>query len=175
MAEDDSKQERLESDVRDLHLKEEDVDVDMGIIPVAELGKEKGTVTPGRSGTPALFKQPSRSPIKQERPDDSPAVKSDEEETVGGDIELKLEPGKPPKLARTTSHKVGRRPPPLFLDYDDKTAEACAGFDVLSQCTYANKYLGSTEPALECDCAEEWGKSFSIFGRPPIMLSSNSY
>ncbi|KAI7517432.1 hypothetical protein KC331_g21708, partial [Hortaea werneckii] len=26
----------------------------------------------------------------------------------------------------------------------------------MSECTYANKYLGTTEHALECDCAEEW-------------------
>ena len=88
----------------------------------------------------------------------SPAVKSDEE-VVGGDIELKLEPGKPPKLQRKSSHKVERRPPPLFFDYEDMTAAATSTFGVITECNYANKYLGTTEHALECDCAEEWGKS----------------
>ncbi|RMX77507.1 hypothetical protein D0868_16606, partial [Hortaea werneckii] len=77
-------------------------------------------------------------------------------ETVGGEVTLKLEPGKPPKLARTTSRKVERRPPPLFFDHEDKTGEATSSFTVMSECTYANKYLGTTEHALECDCAEEW-------------------
>ncbi|KAF2478571.1 hypothetical protein BDY17DRAFT_313879 [Neohortaea acidophila] len=75
---------------------------------------------------------------------------------VGGDIELKLEPGKPPKLQRKASQKVERRLPPLFFDYENKTAEATSAFTVLSECVYANKYLGTTEHALECDCAEEW-------------------
>ncbi|KAF2858488.1 SET domain-containing protein, partial [Piedraia hortae CBS 480.64] len=77
-------------------------------------------------------------------------------ETVGGEVTLKLEPGKPPKLARTTSHRVEKRAPALFLDYEDKTDEARQSFGVIAECTYAAKYLGTTESALECDCSEEW-------------------
>ncbi|KAJ9666107.1 histone methyltransferase set2 [Coniosporium apollinis] len=95
------------------------------------------------------------SPVKMESPSQSP-VKGEREEVVGGDVTLKLEPGKAPKLSRTTSQRIIARPPPLFLDWEDKTEEATSTFQVLPDCVYAAKYLGSTEPALECDCAEEW-------------------
>lgn len=88
----------------------------------------------------------------------SPAVKTDTEQTVGGDITLKLEEGKPPKLSRSSSKKIPSRPPPLFLHLDDATQEAQKTFEILPACTYANKYLGTTDAAYECDCTEEWGK-----------------
>lgn len=158
--------EGLESDVRGITLKEEENgDVDMDTIPVTHPVKSERSasvagedLTTTGPNTPRSTKKASRSPIKSEQMAQSPAVKHDEE-MVGGDIELKLEPGKPPKLQRKASQKVERRPPPLFFDYENKTAEATSAFTVLSECVYANKYLGTTEHALECDCAEEWGKS----------------
>lgn len=160
----DTKEEAPESLALDAKMKEEDGDVDMETIAVAEAagqGPEGDAMdvadTPARSGTDTPKRQ-SRSPVKKQSRSQSPDVK-DDEEMLGGDVTIKLEPGKPPKLQRTTSRKVERRPPPLFFDYDDKTTEATSTFSLLQHCTYANKYLGSTEPALECDCAEEWGKS----------------
>lgn len=162
MSGDENNQDRLESEVRDMEemqLKEEDDDSDMDTIPVlAAAAREVAGLASG-SGTPASVKRQSRSPTKQKFEADSPAVKSDNEETVGGDVTLKLEPGKPPKLSRSTSHKIEKRSPRLFFDHDDSTEDSKRTFDVLPQCTYANKYLGTTEHALECDCAEEWGKS----------------
>ena len=161
----DVKQEKLESEVRDMKLKEEESDVDMDTIPVAEPAKQERsaseTVTNTRegTGTPRSIKKQSRSPVKSERMAQSPAIKSGDEETVGGDVTLKLEEGKAPKLVRATSHKVEKRPPQLFVDYEDKTGEATSVFTVLPECSYSNKFLGTTEHALECDCAEEWGKS----------------
>lgn len=166
MADEESavKQEDVESLGR-MHLKEEadDDDMDMDTIAVAESVKqERSAPTSGAvtgSATPTNIKRQSRSPVKANGMTQSPAVKFEQQETVGGDVTLKLEPGKPPKLARTTSHKVEKRPPALFSDYEDKTKEATSVFNILTECTYANKYLGTTESALECDCAEEWGKS----------------
>lgn len=154
--------ENLESEVRDMQLKEEDGDVDMDTTAVAEGGLESQGATAvldttPSADTPTSFKRQSRSPLKNESMSQSPAIK-DDTETVGGDVTLKLEPGLPPKLSRTTTRKVERRPPSLFIDYEDKTEEAKSTFSILEQCVYANKYMGSTEPALECDCAEEWGK-----------------
>lgn len=157
------KSERLESEVREMHLKEEDSDADMDTIPVASVVKKERSpsASAGRTGTstPASTKRQSRSPVKMQSAADSPAVESEQEDTVGGDVTLKQEPGKPPKLSRTTSHKVEKRAPALFLDWEDKTAEATGTFTLIPECNYANRYLGSTDPALECDCAEEWGKS----------------
>jgi len=90
----------------------------------------------------------------------SPAVKPDSEESIGGDITLKLEPGKPPKLARSSSKKIPTRAPQLFLDYDDATVEARRTFELLPDCSYANRYLGTTDAAYECDCNEEWGEAY---------------
>lgn len=165
--------------VEDMNLKEEDEDVDMESIRVAEpaaQGSEEAAVagTPRRLGTNTPKRQ-SRSPAKKEEAAQSPTVK-DDEEMLGGDVTLKLEPGRPPKLQRTTSRKVERRPPPLFFEYEDKTDEATSTFSLLQHCTYANKYLGTTESALECDCAEEWGKSPPKFHgiTQPAMQVPNS-
>lgn len=76
---------------------------------------------------------------------------------MGGDITLKMEPGQPPKLSRSASQKISR-PPQLFNHLPDSTAEAQATFQMMEECTYANKYMGYTEHAMDCDCAEEWGK-----------------
>lgn len=179
----ETKQEKLELEVRDMNLKEEGDDVDMESIPVAQSVKKERSASlsideaPSGVGTPRSVKKQSRSPVKAESMAQSPAVKT-EEEVVGGDIEVKLEPGKPPKLQRKSSHKVERRPPPLFLDYQDKTAQATSAYSTLAECIYANKYLGTTEHALECDCAEEWGKSFTtnifIYINVVLFQSANS-
>jgi len=81
-----------------------------------------------------------------------------ETKVVGGDITVKLEAGQAPKLSRSTVKKVPLGPPTLFSDVRDSTKEALSTFERISDCSYANKYLGSTEHALECDCSEEWGK-----------------
>ena len=114
---------------------------------------------------------PSLSPSKPKisRASSSMSVKSHDtaaspvkkEEAVGGDITLKMEPGQPPKLARSTSQKVTPRSPPMFDHLPDATDEAKMSFAVMESCTYSNKYLGYTEHAMECDCNEEWGKSSS--------------
>lgn len=91
--------------------------------------------------------------------DADPAMKTspDDQETIGGDI-LKQEPGQPPKLSRSSSQKVVPRPPQLFDHLPNSTQDALATFEQIDACWYANKYMGYTEHAMECDCAEEWGK-----------------
>lgn len=91
----------------------------------------------------------------------------EERETVGGDIVVKQEPGQPPKLSRTSSQKVVSRPPQLWSHLPDSTADALASFEQIEACWYANKYMGYTEHAMECDCAEEWGRSLLTF---PLSL-----
>lgn len=103
----------------------------------------------------------SQSPVKKEEGEGRDDKDADEEEKVGGDITVRLEPGEPPKLARSSSQKVVPRPPQLFSDLPDSTGEARSTFEVMKTCTYANKYMGYTEHAMECDCVEEWGKLFS--------------
>jgi histone-lysine N-methyltransferase SETD2 len=128
-----------------------------------------------KASTPANACSSSSSPspaIKTPSRSDSPLMKmeagSDEKmsdikiSSIGGDITLKLEPGKPPKLARSSSQKVIARPPQLFSHLPDSVNEARQTFEVINDCIYGSKYMGHTEHAMECDCSEEWGKSDSV-------------
>lgn len=161
MAEESTKaQGALESEVRELHLKEEGSDTEMDNIPEAAGAKAERSVSfmePG-AGTPLGTKRSSLSPVKREGATHSPAPKDEDEEVLGGDVTLKQEPGKPPKLSRSTSHKVEKRAPQLFLDYPDATGDATKSFSVITDCTYVPKDLGTTDVVLDCDCSEEWGK-----------------
>lgn len=106
----------------------------------------------GRSST-------SRSPFPTTSDPDA-MVKKEEpaEEKIGGDIVVKQEPGQPPKIARSASQKVVPRPPQLFAHLPDSTNDALATFEQIPECIYANKNMGYTEHAMDCDCDEEWGK-----------------
>lgn len=97
-------------------------------------------------------RSPSCPPVKAEPEEDST------EQKIGGEITVKLEPGKPPKLSRTASRKVVSRPPSLFNHLPDSSEEACKTFEVIEDCVYSNKYIGYTEHSMDCDCVEEWGK-----------------
>lgn len=96
---------------------------------------------------------------------------------VGGKVTLKMEPGQPPKLARSSSQKITSRPLQLFTDYDNKTEEAKAVFETIPTCVYSSRFMGATEHGMDCDCSEEWGKDTahffwsSIFS--PILIHSD--
>ena len=155
----DMKQDKLESEVADMNIKEEERDrhddVNMDTISAVESVKQERPASSSGSATPKGVKRQFESPMKEEKMAQSPSVKTD---VVGGDVELRLDADERPRLVRTQSHKVPRLPPPLFTDFPDMTAQATSTFSILNECVYANKYLGTTEHALECECAEEWGK-----------------
>lgn len=47
--------------------------------------------------------------------------------------------------------------PPLFDQLPDATEDSTRAFQVISDCLYGAKHMGSSEhDALDCDCAEEW-------------------
>jgi len=101
---------------------------------------------------------PARLPKTSQSPVASDMSRSEHEEVVGGQVTVKLEPGQPPKLARSSSQKIRTKPAQLFDDYPSKTEEAQSKFDVIPACIYGSKYMGSTEHGMDCDCTEEWGK-----------------
>lgn len=103
-------------------------------------------------------RSPLRSPLpkKKESPG-SQSDASDMKEEKLDEMHLKQEPGQRPRLSRSSSQKVSR-PPPLYTHLPDSTQDALATFEQINGCSYANKYMGYTEHAMECDCAEEWGK-----------------
>lgn len=81
----------------------------------------------------------------------------------------------PPKLARNKSSQrnLSRSAPMLFDHLPDATEESCKTFQVINDCLYGSKHMGSSHAeALECDCAEEWRKL--SFGIPPCFLHSVS-
>ena len=120
-----------------------------------ESGESQGS-TPRDVKMESATQSPNRRISSTHGPND-PLVKH--EEVVGGEVTLKIEPGQPPKLARSSSHKVIAGPVQLYSDAPDKTEEACSTFQVLSTCSYSSKYIGNSkvEEDLECDCSEEWG------------------
>ncbi|KAH6681707.1 hypothetical protein B0J14DRAFT_221395 [Halenospora varia] len=119
--------------------------------------------TPGkseksRSSTPATKKSASRSPYPKQSASQSPKSEDEDgEEHIGGDITVTVEPGKPPKLLRTSSQKIIARPPQLFSDLPDSTEESLDVFHLIKDCIYGAKHFGASDnDALDCDCSEEW-------------------
>ncbi|KAI1167445.1 hypothetical protein F5B18DRAFT_440576 [Nemania serpens] len=63
----------------------------------------------------------------------------------------------PSKISRKAWQKLPPRPTALLTDLPDVTAEACEHFQVIPDCLYGSKALGSTDhDSLDCDCSEEW-------------------
>ncbi|OCK80367.1 hypothetical protein K432DRAFT_45881 [Lepidopterella palustris CBS 459.81] len=159
-SETDKKSAQLEPELREMKIGEGSPQEEEGAdtIRVKVEDRQEHSATPKGFGSPTKLKSRSttHSPVKQRSPSESPSEKSEHEEVIGGDITLKMEAGKAPKLSRSTSQRIVSRPPQLFLDLPDATTEATNCFQVIPDCIYAAKYMGSTEHALECDCAEEW-------------------
>ena len=108
----------------------------------------------------------SHSPIKKESGANTPISLDIPEETIGGEVTVKMEPGKLPKLSRTSSQKITARPPPLFTDEPDMYDKATRLFQVITNCEYANKSLGLTDDEgldeVQCECDDEWGENKHI-------------
>ena len=159
----DLKSEPVEDGIKDMEIKSgasSDDEALGGTIHVSNV--KEGSAAPNGAPSPldTAIKSTSHSPVKSRYVSQSPPEeKSEHEEIIGGEITVKMEPGQPPKLARTSSQKVIARSTPLFDNLPDTTMDAKKTFQVIAQCIYAAKYLGSTEHAMECDCAEEWGKT----------------
>src|SRR3569833_439578 len=62
------------------------------------------------------------------------------------------------KLSRKASQKlVTRAAPVTFKHLSDVTAESQRHFQIINDCLYGSKHMGSSEhDALDCDCTEEW-------------------
>jgi [histone H3]-lysine36 N-trimethyltransferase len=157
-----------EGDVRDPRLVE-----DVRKMTVQdEGGAHNGSFPRSDSPTPEprrKFKNrsTSHSPVKKESGANTPVSLDIHEATIGGEVTLKMEPGKMPKLSRTSSQKVMARPPSLFTDEPDMYDKATRLFQVITNCEYANKSLGLTEDEgldeVQCECDDEWGESVTVY------------
>ena len=152
----------VEPGIKKMHIQNEPTSSEpTGRIRADEIRGEEAH-SPKTIGT----KSPTQTSVDSERQSRSPdLVTKDNEKIVGGEVVVKMEPGLPPKLARTASRKVVARPAPLFDSYENKTEECKASFQVIPVCIYMSKHIGDTEHAMECDCAEEWGKTINDFPR----------
>ncbi|UPK93453.1 hypothetical protein LCI18_004388 [Fusarium solani-melongenae] len=65
---------------------------------------------------------------------------------------------KPPRLSRKASQKLAAtREPVLFDHLPNVTTESYNFFQVIPDCLYGSKHLGSTDnDSLDCECREEW-------------------
>jgi len=154
----------LEAGVEEMKLETRDTHSERGRLPkdginepISRNGSSKWEIKRESN----LKRSPSlESSYNQEQNSRSPEK---HEAVIGGDVTVKMEPDQPPKLARSMSQKIVAGAPQLFNDYSSKTEEAQGHFQLISNCTYANKYLGYTEHgSMDCDCAEEWGMSTSF-------------
>jgi histone-lysine N-methyltransferase SETD2 len=152
------KEEDMDADVRHLKLASASP-FDAARASVSILTDRTTTpVTPRADLSPSkLSSSRTQSPIKHESQPHTPNGRM--ESVVGGDIIVTLEPGNAPKLARSSSQKIISRPPPLFTDEPDMYEEATSTFEIIQDCIYAAKWLGSTEHAMDCDCREEFGNT----------------
>lgn len=51
------------------------------------------------------------------------------------------------------------REPVLYDDLPDMTEDSCRNFQVIPDCLYGSKHLGSTDnDSFDCDCNQEWRK-----------------
>jgi hypothetical protein len=158
----DAKPEAVDAALDDMKLEEGDSPAE-ALDTIALNGTCEEAPTPNdikrsRSSTPVARKSSSQSPIKKQSASQTPKSEYDEE-TVGGDITVSVEPGKGPKLSRKASQKIVARPPQLFDHLPDATDEALTVFQVIKDCLYGSKYFGSSNhDALDCDCSEEWSE-----------------
>ena len=137
--------------------------------------EEDAIIGIGHSSQSPPTRSASQSPPPQDKASQWPDMDDkNHEEVIGGEITVKQEPGQPPKLSRSTSHKIVPKPTPLFDDYPEKTDEAKGTFELITACSYTSKYIGSTEhDSMDCDCAEEWGKTRFRYLVHPSSLSKH--
>lgn len=118
----------------------------------------------------------SQTPLEMKRRSQTPTLKSEEQsptEVIDGDISITQEPNKPAKLSRKATQKFTPREPPLFNDYEDSTDEATSKFQVIRDCIYGSKYMGSADhDALGCDCNEEFREQSRTIYHVSAILTS---
>ena len=128
------------------------------------VGALKDEPAEGASSSPLLqpltlkmSRSSSSSTVKSRATSESSLEKKGLEECMNRST-IKMDALSAPKLGRSASQKVASITTTLVDHLPDATAEAKSSFAVMEACTYANRFLGYTEHAMECDCSEEWGE-----------------
>ena len=167
----------LEAGIEEMQLGKEE-HFDDGQHKARVTGVKRESTSGSSSPRSVEMKSAIQSPIKPSPLSQSPAMSSEKEEKmVGGEVTVKQEPGQPPKLARSSLQKIVARPAALFHECASTTEEAKKSFQVLAECSYSSKYIGSTEHAMDCDCVEEWGKTTQTLApaaKEPMLTDNGS-
>ncbi|KAK7428917.1 histone methyltransferase set2 [Neonectria magnoliae] len=94
----------------------------------------------------------------------SPALSQDGPKSRSGSAETPSST-KAASLSRKASHKLAaKREHALFTHLPDVTSESREAFQIIPDCLYGSKHLGSTDSdALDCDCQSDWrdGENFA--------------
>lgn len=153
----------IEAGVEEIRLESDQRSKEWGGTRIHDL-QRKPTSHNSPSRTGVDMKSTSQSPVKNGHMSGDTTPGTDHhEEVVAGEVAVSIESGYPPKLVRSVSQKIVARSPPLFTDHADKSTEAQKHFEMIPACTYSNKYIGSTEHGMDCDCVEEWGKTIAVY------------
>lgn len=131
-------------------------------LPPADLPQHTSTQLPAHNSPQHTPIQRSQTPVDMSRRSQTPALKEDQSQNEVDDpdtlvVEEEAFMPRAPKPSRKAAQKFTPRPPPLFNDYPDKTEEVMSTFEVIRDCMYGSKYMGSADhDSLGCDCNEEF-------------------
>lgn len=148
--------------------------MDQGEVAAKEMGRIKLEEGPGVNGASiqAPENEPSWSKVKKEEGSRSP-ISARDDISLRGDGEDTPSSTKAPKLTRKSSNKAPTRAAPLYDSLPNVTSKACEAFQVIPDCLYGSKNLGSTDnDSFDCDCREEW-REYKIL--PLSNASSTSW
>ncbi|RYP18374.1 hypothetical protein DL765_003986 [Monosporascus sp. GIB2] len=133
-------EERVQDGLEGLSVNNDNNSAVASQITVKEENAESTSTTPNRS---------SKGPNSRSLSPDNHKSQSDSASTP--------EAVPRPKMSRKASQKAAPRPVTLFSDLPDVTSESKDHFEVIENCMYGSKTLGSSkQDALDCDCSEEW-------------------
>lgn len=130
-------------------------------LPPADLPQHSSTQISAYNSPQHTPIQRSNTPVDMSCRSQTPVLKEDQSQSEVDDPDtLVVEEAFEPRVAkplRKVAQKLTPRPPPLFNDYPDKTEEATSLFEVIRDCMYGSKYMGSADhDSLGCDCNEEF-------------------
>ncbi|TPX14296.1 uncharacterized protein E0L32_005492 [Thyridium curvatum] len=131
---------------------------------------EDGERTTGAAGSPSVGEKSAinGSRVKKERGSRSPSPSGSRHQSRSSSMSRgDVKPGSDsastpgttpaPKLTRKPSQREAGRAAPLFDHLTDVTEQSCQHFQVITDCLYGSKHMGSSEhDVLDCDCAEEY-------------------
>ncbi|KAJ0162933.1 Histone-lysine N-methyltransferase, H3 lysine-36 specific [Colletotrichum tanaceti] len=130
-------------------VKMEEANIDVGVAPHSVKMERDASRTSSQNMSNQGSRTTSMSPAED-------TINGEDTSTPGGTQR--------PKLSRKASQKPVKRESPLFHDLPNVTEQSCNTFQVIPDCLYGSKHMGSTDnDALDCDCRSEWqdGKNLS--------------